>query len=187
MGGVWDIPNTPEDMRCESRLYGVAVDEVDFPPEEVFEEELEVHVGVKGTASFLELDEDIDIALFALFTPGKRPEDPDPPDAKAPDPFAVFRKRTEDAVSRKHAVSYSCCLPIGITFFPPGVAGRMGVPAGFRHHGNDASPDMLPSRLTVEQVTVHLLSSHPASRLSQSRQRIRSAGEKHESSLICQG
>jgi len=74
-------------MRCESRLYGVAVDEVDSPPEEIFEEELEVHVGVKGTAPFLELDEDIDIALFALFTPGKRPEDPDPSDAKAPDPF----------------------------------------------------------------------------------------------------
>ena len=82
-------------MRCESRFYGVAIDEVDSPSEEIFEEELEVHVSVKGTAPFLELDEDIDVALFALFAPGKRPKDPDPPDAKAPDPFAVFRKRPE--------------------------------------------------------------------------------------------
>jgi len=82
-------------MRGESRLYSVAIDEVDSPSEEIFEEELEVHVSVKGTAPFLELDEDIDVALFALFAPGKRPKDPDPPDAKAPDPFAVFRKRPE--------------------------------------------------------------------------------------------
>ena len=96
----------------QSRLYGIAVDEIDSPPEEVFEEELEVHVRVKGTAPFLELDEDIDIALFAprskpsgfsnsalserRFAPGKRPEDPDPPDAQAPDPFPVFRQRTGD-------------------------------------------------------------------------------------------
>jgi hypothetical protein len=32
-----DIPDTPEDLRCESRLYGIAVDEVDSPPEEIFE------------------------------------------------------------------------------------------------------------------------------------------------------
>ena len=69
-----DIPDTPEDIRCESRLYGVAIDEVDSPPEEIFEEELEVHVGVKGTAPFLELDENIDIALFMLVAPGERPE-----------------------------------------------------------------------------------------------------------------
>ena len=86
-------------MRCESRLYGVAIDEVDSPSEEIFEEELEVHVSVNGTAPFLELDEDTDVALFMPFAPGKRSEDPDPPDAKAPDPFAVFCKRTEDAVS----------------------------------------------------------------------------------------
>ena len=145
-------------MRCESRLYGIAVDEVDSSPEEIFEEELEVHVRVKGAPPFLELDEDIDIALFTLFAPGKRPEDPDPPDAEAPDPFAVFRQRTEDAVSRKHTVSYSCYLPVRITLFPPGA-----VPAGVRHPGNDVSPGMLPSRLTVEPVTVHLRSGFIAS------------------------
>ena len=53
-------------MRCESRFYGIAVDEIDSPPEEIFEEEFEVHVCVKGAPSFLELDEDIDIALFTL-------------------------------------------------------------------------------------------------------------------------
>lgn len=110
-------------MRCESRFYGIAVDEVDSPPEEIFEEEFEVHVRVKGAPSFLELDEDIDIALFVLFAPGKRPEDSDPPDAQAPDAFAVFCQRTEDAFSRKHAVSYSRYPPIRITFFPR-VAGR---------------------------------------------------------------
>jgi hypothetical protein len=93
---VRDIPNAPEDVRRESRFYGITVDEVDSPPEEIFEEELEVHVRVKGAPSFLELDEDVDIALFALFAPGKRPEDPDPPDAQAPDPFPVFRQRTGD-------------------------------------------------------------------------------------------
>ena len=121
-------------MRCESRFYGVAIDEVDSPSEEIFEEELEVHVGVKGTAPFLELDEDIDVALFTLFAPGKRSEDPDPPGAKAPDPFAVFCQRTEDAASRKHGVSYSCDPPIWITLFPR-VAGRRVVPAGIRHPG----------------------------------------------------
>ncbi len=53
-------------MWCESRFYGIAVDEVDFSPEEIFEEEPDVHVCVKRTSSFLELDENIDIALFAL-------------------------------------------------------------------------------------------------------------------------
>jgi hypothetical protein len=53
-------------MWCESRFYGIAVDEVDSPPEEIFEEELEVHIRVKRTPPFLELDENIDIALFAL-------------------------------------------------------------------------------------------------------------------------
>ncbi len=119
-------------MRCESRFYGIAVDEVDSPPEEIFEEEFEVHVRVKGAPPFLELDEDIDIALFVLFAPGKRPEDSDPLDAQAPDPFAVFCQRTEDVVSRKHAVSYSCYLPVRITLFPPGA-----VPAGVRHLSND--------------------------------------------------
>ena len=62
------------------------------------------------------------------FAPGKRSEDPNPPDAQAPDPFTVFRQRTEDAVSRKH-VLYSCYPLIRITLFP-GVAGRRVVPAG---------------------------------------------------------
>jgi len=125
-------------MRGESRLYGVAIDEVDSPPEEIFEEELEVHVGVKGTAPFLELDEDIDVALFVLIAPGKRPEDPDPPDAGAPDPFAVFRKRPEDAVSRKHGVSYSSDPPIWITLFPPGCRPAFPIPVTM------FSPGMLP-------------------------------------------
>lgn len=42
-----DIPNTPEDMWCESRLYGVAIDKVCFPSEEIFEEDLEIHVDPK--------------------------------------------------------------------------------------------------------------------------------------------
>ncbi|KLK87932.1 hypothetical protein SZ63_08005 [Methanoculleus sediminis] len=56
-------------MRCESRLYGIAVDEVDFSPEEIFEEEFEIHIRVKRAPPFLELDEDIDIALFMLVAP----------------------------------------------------------------------------------------------------------------------
>jgi hypothetical protein len=91
------------------------------------------------------------------FAPGKRSEDPNPPDAQAPDPFTVFRQRTEDAVSRKH-VLYSCYPLIRITLFPPGA-----VPAGVHHLSNDISPGMLPSRLTVEPVTVHLRSSFIAS------------------------
>jgi hypothetical protein len=89
-------------MRCKSRLDGIAVDEIDSPPEAIFEEELEVHVRVKRAPSFPELDEDIDIALFA---PGKRSKDPDPPDAEAPDPFAVVRRCAKDTVSRKAARS----------------------------------------------------------------------------------
>jgi len=108
-------------MRCKSRFYGIAVDEVDSSPEEIFEEELEVHVRVKGAPSFLELDEDIDITLFALFAPGKRSEDPDPPNAQAPDQVPVFRQRAKDAISRKHVVSYFCYPPIRITLFPPGL------------------------------------------------------------------
>jgi len=130
-------------VRCESRFYGIAIDEVDSPPEEIFEEELEVHVRVKGTAPFLELDKDIDIALFVLVAPGKRPEDPDPPDAKAPDPFPVFRQRTEDAISRKHAVSYSCYPLIRITLFPR-VAGRRVVAASIYHPGNAVSSGIPP-------------------------------------------
>lgn len=107
-------------MRCKSRLDGIAVDEIDSPPEAIFEEELEVHVRVKRAPSFPELDEDIDIALFTprskpsgfsnsalserRFAPGKRPEDPDPPDAQAPDPFTVFCQHIEDTVGRKHTI-----------------------------------------------------------------------------------
>ena len=92
--------------------FRIAVDEVDPSPEEIFGEELEVHIRVKGAPPFLELDEDIDIALFLL---GKRPEDPDPPAAEAPDPFSVFRQRFEDAFSRKHAVSSP--IYVSVQFF----------------------------------------------------------------------
>lgn len=108
-------------MRCETWFYSITVDEVDSPPEEIFEEEFEVHVRVEGAPSFLELDEDIDIALFVLFAPDEGPEDSDPTGAQAPDAFAVFLQRTEDVISRKHVVSYSCYPPIRITFFPRGL------------------------------------------------------------------
>ena len=81
-------------------VHGVAIDEVGLSPEEVFGGELEVHIRVKGTAPFFELDEDI-----ALFAPGKRPEAPDPPDAGAPDPLPVFCQRTRDAVSMPYLLS----------------------------------------------------------------------------------
>ena len=123
-----DITNAPEDARCETRFYGVPVDKVDAPPEEIFEEKLKVHIGVEGAPPLFEFDQNIDIAILMLLTPDEGSKDPDPPNAEAPDPFAVFRQRTEDAVSRKH-VSYSCYPPIRITLFPR-VAGRRGVPAG---------------------------------------------------------
>ena len=56
-----------------------------------------------------------------LFPPGEGTEDPDPPDAEVPDLLPVFRQRSEDALSRKHAAPYSCYPSVGITLFPRGL------------------------------------------------------------------
>jgi len=113
-----DITNAPEDARCETRFYGVPVDKVDAPPEEIFEEKLKVHIGVEGAPPLFEFDQNIDIAILMLLTPDEGSKDPDSPNAEAPDPRPVICQCTDNVLSRQHAASFPYYSPIRITFPP---------------------------------------------------------------------